>query len=283
MQNAPDSVLFEAMGLTPSQELGWLQFIIRELGWHSMIAANWSLPVLQIPDGVTYDTTTEERRRTQAVSYLLELMRERGRDPLAGVRVTVSKIQALYEKEYGREAGEREVVEYLRGRNELSFMICTYGDRPNPPGLLTRPGEPKYVGEHRTQFAAEIREAAARRRRNSAAPWSCDCARLTLERDEKEGRETERAGVENVLRGEVVMRRGEDIGIAPDGELLSRLVGHLEAWTSADYNIRNAYLQSRLEVFLARNDKARDLLRIPENCELALKVKKEVRWLYVPL
>lgn len=52
VRSAPDSVLFEMMGLEPSRELGWLQFITREFGWHSMIAADWGHPVLKIPDGV---------------------------------------------------------------------------------------------------------------------------------------------------------------------------------------------------------------------------------------
>lgn len=94
--------------------------------------------------------------------------------------------------------------------------------------------------------------------------------------------ERERAHFEHVLKMETTMRRGDDIGVAGEAELLPSLLVHLEAWTSAEYHIRNAYLKDRLEIFLARNERARDLLRLPENRELALRVKKEMYWLHLP-
>ena len=78
------------------------------------------------------------------------------------------------------------------------------------------------------------------------------------------------------------MHRGDDIGVCPDGEIMPRLLRHLEEWTSAESHIRGAYLQTRLEVFLARNEKAGDLLRLLDHRELTRKVRKEVRWLHIP-
>ena len=81
---------------------------------------------------------------------------------------------------------------------------------------------------------------------------------------------------------EGMLRRADDIGVAPEGEELAQLLVHLEGWTSAEYHIRNAYLQDRVTVFLARNERARDLLRLLENHALAVKVKRTARWLYAP-
>ncbi len=89
-------------------------------------------------------------------------------------------------------------------------------------------------------------------------------------------------GVAHVLRMEETMRRGEDIGVAPEGDELSQLSRHFWAWVESEYHIRNAYLKDRLEIFLARNPRARELLRLPENRKLAAQVKREVRWLYLP-
>lgn len=94
--------------------------------------------------------------------------------------------------------------------------------------------------------------------------------------------EAELGHFEHVLKMEATMRRGDDIGVVGESELLPSPLVHLEAWTSAEYHIRNAYLKDRLEIFLARNERARDVLRLPENRELALRVKKEVYWLYLP-
>ena len=281
VQAAPESVLLEAMGLAPPP-VGWLQFMVRALGWHSMIAANWGWSVLKIPDGVTYSTTTEAQRRRQSVHYFLELMRERGADTLAEVRGEMARRLAEYKERESEELGQREVLRQLAGRDPWTFFVYAYGGKPNPPELLTPLKEPAYTGEQRVNFAAEIRATAARRRRNINAPHSCDCVRLQAEKEEADGRETERAGVAHVLEGERVTRRGEDIGVAPEGEELAQLSEHLEAWTSAEYHIRNSYLHDRFEIYLARNGRARDQLRLPENRELAVKVKTEARWLYVP-
>ena len=290
VSNAPDSVLFEAMGLDPSQEWGWLQFMVRDLGWHSMIAANWGHPVLKIPDGVELGTTTEEQRRAQAVAFYLELMRERGRDMLADVRALFDKIRARYRGIHGGDADEGALLDWAQRRNWALHTIYLYGGKPNPPHVLTKPTAPAYKGAQMVEFAAEIRRVAARRRANALAAWSCDCAEReaaaraeALAAEDAAGWEREREGIGHVLRGEKVMHRGDDIGVCPDGEIMPRLLRHLEEWTSAEYHIRNAYLQDRLAVFLARNENARDLLRLPDHQELAMKVKKEVRWLHIPV
>lgn len=145
VRGAPDSVLFEMMGLDPNQGPGWLEFIVRELGWHSMIAANWGLPVLKIPDGVTYDTTTVEQRRAQAVAYYLELMRERGRDPLAEARTFAEQAKAGFRGRRGRDVGGAVLARWLERRHPWLYFIYAYGGKPNPAHLLTAPASPNML------------------------------------------------------------------------------------------------------------------------------------------
>lgn len=175
VRRAPDSVLFEALRLDGSM-WGWLQFMVRELGWHSMIAANWGLPVLVIPDGVEYEAVSEAARRAQAVAYFLELMRERGRDLLAETRSTVASLKAGY--------GGEDFDAWLCDHHEWLSYVHLYGDSPNPAALLSKETEPRYPAGHADAFCAEIRAAAERRREVWDAEWSCDCA--GRERGERE-------------------------------------------------------------------------------------------------
>ncbi|HYE14314.1 MAG TPA: hypothetical protein VD968_07740 [Pyrinomonadaceae bacterium] len=228
VQNAPDSVLFQMMGLNPSQEWGWLQFMVRELGWHSMIAANWGLPVLQIPDGVTYSTTTEEQRRAQSVAYYLELMRERGRDLMPQIREFAEKVKAKVKERKGRKWGEDKFTRWLRQYIHWIYCLYAFADKPNPPGLLTPPGEPKYVGDHRAEFAAEIFAAAERRRRNWDAPHPADCLEREAERREAEGLAAERKEIEEHLSRESYRRwvAAAAMGAVSDGELREGFMEH---------------------------------------------------------
>lgn len=284
VRRAPDGVLFEAMGLDGKPNgWGWLQFIIRDMGWHSMLAANWGHSTLVIPDGVSYGEVKEEHRRAQAVYYFREVVRDlRGRDVVAEWRSLMGRVCEKYEGIYGQPVPPERLAEWVKGRRELAYFLHVYGGNPPPASVLSKPGKPAYRDDQAAEFRAQIREAAARRRAVWSADWSCDCARLKAEAEEAAGREAERAGIEHALKGEAVLHRADDIGVAPSGEVMARLLRHLEEWTSAEYHIRNAYLQDRLHVFLARNPAARDLLRLPEHRVLAAKVKKEVRWFYLP-
>lgn len=281
---APDRVLFEALRLDGgAYGLGWLQFISRELGRHSKLAAGWGLPVLVIPEGATYDAAMKEQRQALAAAYFVQIMRElRGRDVLEEWREFARRFSSKFEGMHGQPLPPERLADWLKGRSYFLRCLLTFGGKPDPASVLSAPGKLAYGAVEAADLLGRIREAAARRRVAWGVAWSCDCAGRRAELEEREGRAEEEAGVGHALRCDAYTHRGDDIGVAPAGEEVPRLVRHFEEWTSSPYHIRNAYLHDRLEIFLARNERARELLRLPDNRALAAQVKREVRWLYLP-
>jgi len=172
VQCTPDSVLFEALGLSGSV-LGWLQFMTREHLWFSLISANWGHPTLRV--GVDdLHLATEDQRHAEVVSQFLNLIRERGDNPVPDLRRLAETLRATLTKMRGEHLTSEEFAVWLREFNEWLYFIYVYTDKPNAPALLTEPHEPLYEGEFRASFAHEIRQAAERRRRYWNAPHSCD-------------------------------------------------------------------------------------------------------------
>jgi hypothetical protein len=167
---ASDAVLLEALGLA-APPLGWLQFMVREFGWCIMILGNWGWPTL--PGGfLVTDFKPEEKRRAEAVYYFIGLMSECGVDPLAEVRAASAIVKSRFKEREGRDLGEDEFVAWLRTRDEWSYFLYAFDGRAVE---TPEPKQPAYDGAFREQFAREIQEAAARRRRYREAPRTCTC------------------------------------------------------------------------------------------------------------
>lgn len=274
VRSAPDSVLLEALWLPNVECWGWLYFMVRELGWFGMIANNWGWPILNVGEDIKYSNTSEEQRRRQAVFYFLELMRSRGLDPLAQVRRWVEIVKAKFKGIHKRELTEEELSTWVRKREWLSY-IYLYGDKPNHPSALTVSSKPKYGGDTAAQLAGEIRAAAERRRAVWNAPHNCDCA----EREQAELLEKERVGIEKTLK---MLFPPPDVGIVPDGKLLETLCSLVrDTYDAREGKFAPPHASQRLEIFLAKNEKVRELLRLPEHRALALIIKWRVLWLYI--
>lgn len=176
VQNAPDDVLLEALGLHNVEKWGWLQYMVRDFAWFSLLAANWGLPSMRTSYGGNSDATEdayEDERRAQATFYFLELMRERGFDAMTDVRASA---QAYKEK---NNLSEEEFIKWMRGHNEWVYFVYTCQSviiRPEARGGFSKV---QYSGDHRAKFRSEIRDAAERRRKNLKAPHPRDC----LQRD----------------------------------------------------------------------------------------------------
>jgi hypothetical protein len=156
VQNASDDVLLEALRLSDVKHWGWLQFMVREFNWFLLLATNWGLPGMSGEYGGNSGAkviANVDERRAQAALYFLEVMRERGLDPMAKLRSLADKI------------GEEYFKTILRERNEWAYYIYTCESNMIRPEALGAAGEVKYSGDYRAQFLTKIREAAARRRK----------------------------------------------------------------------------------------------------------------------
>jgi hypothetical protein len=163
IQSASDDVLLESLRLSNVQHWGWLQFMVRELNWYMLLAANWGLPGLRGEYGgnnsVRVDAA-EGQRRALAALYFLDLMKERGMNPLAELR---EKAIRLHE-ESNIPFDEAKFIEVLRKRDEWSCYVWTCRSVPLGPDVWGDAGPVQYDGEHGQQFLADIRDAALRRR-----------------------------------------------------------------------------------------------------------------------
>ncbi len=116
-----DDVLLEALGLSNVAGWGWLLFMVREFNWFCLVAYNWGHPSIRGEYGGPRDVklANEEERRAQAALYFVDLMRERGWDPLAELR---EMAQAFKEK---AGISEEVFLEILRKKNEWSYFVYT--------------------------------------------------------------------------------------------------------------------------------------------------------------
>lgn len=178
VENAPDDVLLEALGLGTVKEWGWFKFMVRDFSWFSLLAANWGLPAMRTDYGGHLDATenaNEDERRAQVAMYFIDLMGERGIKPLTEVRQLADTVKSKVKKGSNIEWSEEEFIKWLRGYNEWAYFVYTCGSVVVRPEVKGGFGEVAYSGQHRTQFSSQIREAANHRRDNWNAPRSCDC------------------------------------------------------------------------------------------------------------
>lgn len=178
VRRAPDRILFEAIGLNPSH-WGWLQFMVRDQMWFSLLAANWGHPALVFHNhfmGVEGEEEGEDLRRAAAVSDFLLVARSQGFDPRAEVREAVAEFRATGLTVLGREMSEDELRAWMKKDAEWEYFVHRFAEGPPPGASLSPAGEPRYRGDHRKEFAGQILDAAGRRRQFWSADWSCDCA-----------------------------------------------------------------------------------------------------------
>jgi hypothetical protein len=165
---ASDDVLLEALGLPNVENWGWLKFMVRELNWVMVLVENWGLPGLcgeynpyDAKRGI--DIASKEEKRAQAALYFLDLMRERGIDPLAQLRAMAASAKEKYQARTGEEIADESFIAALCKKSEWVNSVYTC---ESVTLHLSKGGEVKYSGDHRERFFAEIREAVARRRRH---------------------------------------------------------------------------------------------------------------------
>lgn len=163
VESASDDVLLEALGLPDVKNWGWLHFINRDLNWIELLAGNWGWPALTTGyspgcaggysgTAMQYAETTD--RRLQAALHFVDLMRERGVDPVAQVRDLLAR----------RGIEESNAVEYLQELNGLAYFVYTCESFAVRPEVRADNGEVVYKGESRPRFLNEILAAASRRR-----------------------------------------------------------------------------------------------------------------------
>jgi hypothetical protein len=162
VRRASDDVLLEALGLGNVENGGWLLFMVREFSWVELLAANWGLPCLatEYSGAATQNilAAEESERRAQAAIYFLDLMRERGVDPLVELRQRV----ADYKQEKGLD--EAAVIEEMREKDEWAFYVYTCESVVVRPDAKSKGGRIRYDAEQQAQFLGKIRAAARRRR-----------------------------------------------------------------------------------------------------------------------
>lgn len=275
---APDRVLLEALRLDGESVWGWLQFIIREINFIVVLAANWGLPTIQGDyggaDGVPL--TTSPQRWAQAAVYFCELMRERGRDVLAEVQASART------RMDERGMSEAEFADYLRGHNEWAYILYTCADVLKPE-LVSGYTEIRYAGDSGASFLAGIREAAARRREawDTPHPSLGECMAAELGHEKAAELRAVAAAVQEPNYQRLVVGRQP----TPDSRLLDELMrvyGDGRCSTTK-WESNEGHLQPlELMVFVLVNPKVLDLLRLPENREMGLTIKKYIPWVYVP-
>lgn len=174
VQCAPDNVLLESLKLGTVENWGWLRFIVREMGMTSLLINNWGWQQLKGSEALFGDDDTEEERRAQAVRYFLDLMSERGLDPLGDVRKLAQTIKDQIKEKSGKEWSESEFVAWLKGYDEWLYFVYALNSTVIRPEALSK-DKVLYTDPQRTQLYSKIKTAAERRRRNWNAEWSCDC------------------------------------------------------------------------------------------------------------
>jgi hypothetical protein len=164
---APDRVLFEAMGLDGGT-WGWLQFMIREINFYSLLAANWGLPAIcgDYGGGGVPQSKSPERWAMAAFYFCDFMKRERGVDVLARLR---EEACAGLGKDKHTDA---EIAEFYRGRHEWAHIVCSSASLLKPE-LMSEPGEVGYTGAFHVEFLGRIRDAASQRRSCWDATHAC--------------------------------------------------------------------------------------------------------------
>jgi hypothetical protein len=289
VQAAPDDVLLEALRLPRVENWGWLSYIIRDLSFYSLLAANWGHPA------VTTDYSPHEpgavqadrgERRAEAGRHFCALMREEyGVDPAAQVRAPLDEVRRRYERRTGKPLEESALRAWLRRRNESLYFAYAWQDVEFREGVRIAPGEVKYSGEQRARLLREIREAAARRRRDRHASHPTDCAERQRAALLQEGLAEERRGIEEGLaRYPSTRDRVEQMREPPGADMwtgLMRYYGDGRGSTGKDDTVGHIEILP-LSYYLMANPAALDLLRLPEHREVGLTIQKYLPWVYIP-
>jgi hypothetical protein len=212
------------------------------------------------------------------------VLAERGIDPIASAREALGKLKAERRERLGRDVAEAAFSRWVERRLPWFHYLLANCDGPTPSHLLTPPAEPQYVGDHRVKFFAEIREAAARRRRNWDAPHPADCIERERERQREEGLAAEREYIRKQLNEKPYSRWVAEMGAVSDDRLWAGFMEYYaDGRLSRDKWDTGGHMDLvKLNVFLLANPKALDLLRLPENRAAALAVKKYLSWVYLP-
>ena len=211
---APDDALLEALGLPNVERWGWLHFMIRDLSWFSLLANNWGLPSILTEYGGGGDVfAAEDERRAEAALHFLNLMREFGIDPVAQLDKGLDSVRSRYARMFKRPLEEEELRPWLRRRNEFCYFVHACRDFKFRPGVRSEYSEVKYTGAHRVEFLAQVRAAAANRRRSRNAPHPTDCAERQKVVELEEGLDAERRRIEERLNDQHRARWGP-LGVA---------------------------------------------------------------------
>lgn len=158
-ENASEDVLLEALGLSNVEGWGWLQFMVRDLMWFSLIASNWNLTVAPDCDeslGFQDTPELEAQRRARVAFYFIDMMREHGRDPLADVR----EAARVYMEQ--NKLDEAAFVEWLRDADEWAYIVYTCESVALLPDVERNPsGRPLYDTKMQAEMMAAMRARRA--------------------------------------------------------------------------------------------------------------------------
>jgi hypothetical protein len=282
---APDDALLEALGLPNVARWGWLHFMIRDLSWFSLLANNWGLPSILTEYGGGGDVfAAEDERRAEAALHFLSLMREFGIDPVGQLDQILNSVRSRYAGMFKRPLEEEQLRPWLRRRNEFCYFVHACHDFKFRPGVRSEYSEVKYTGPQRAEFLAQVRAAAANRRLSRNAPHPKDCTERQKVVELEEGLETERRHIEEQLNDQHRARWVAEMGTTPEHLLWPELMKYFaDGRTSRDkWDTGGRMDVVKLDTFLVANPKALDLLRWPENFEVALVVVQYLSWVYLP-
>lgn len=167
VRNAPDDVLLEALGLRDPAWWGWMYFMVRELGFASLLIHNWGWPCAGGPYDVSVEEANLDERRAQVALHFIDLMRERGHDAKSFAANYFADIVAEASVITGREPDEVADVclEAVKKADEFAYYVLVCDQIAVRPRARYPPGPVLYSGDHRAQVFSEVKRAADNRRR----------------------------------------------------------------------------------------------------------------------
>jgi hypothetical protein len=273
-----DDELLDLHGFPSVAEWGWLFFIVKWLGMYGILASNWGLPILKVGESARFSDTNFNERMAQSVRYFIEIMSERGYDPLKQIHSFAEKIKAGVAEQGTPFADEQAFLDWLLKYNEWFYYVYVAESVTIRPEVLNAKTKLAYSANQAAEFLPQIRAAAANRRARWNAPHSPD---FMLNR--------ERRGAGRAISVDSTLHRANDLINLSDDELLPKLKEVLESWRADPKHTFDEYICSgqipareRLQLIVAHHDKLREMLREPENRELAEQVKADVKWFYLP-
>lgn len=273
-----DDELLDLHGCPSVAEWGWLYFIIEWLGMYGILAANWGVPVLKVGEDARYSSTNVDERRAQAVYYFLEIMKERGFDPLTQARNFMAMIKEETIKKGAPFSSDKALLDWLKSYNEFIYYVYVAGSVTIRPDMLNSQRNIVYSEKQAADLLSRIRAAAANRRARWNAPYDLD---RMMNREAQ--------GIQWTIKVDSTYHRGDNLIGLPDDELIPKLRELLAAWREDPNHTTSKYVCSgqfpareRLLLMVAHHETLREMLREPEHRNLAREVKQYVEWLYLP-